>query len=84
MIIEMARKMMYSIVGWTVWQIWHTDSYEEDDDMYDDTRTDVQWREWWRWIFWFWIDIADFSLSYMRVYNVIAMKDMFGVPAHSN
>jgi len=47
----------------------------EDDEtdstkMYDDTRTDttdVQWREWWWWFFWFWINIADFSASYMQV-----------------
>jgi len=38
-----------------------TDS-DEGDDTYDDTRTDtidVQWREWWWWIFGFLINIAE-------------------------
>ena len=47
-----------------------TNSDKKGDNMYDDTwtdTTDVQWREWWWWIFGFWFNIADFSASYIWV-----------------
>ena len=48
--------------GDILWDQQHdkSDSDEEGDDMYDDTwtdTTDVQWRQWWWWIFGFWINL---------------------------